>query len=50
MMEQTIFATTQNAAGREAGIYSVIVDADNVTPCLIDNIIVSEPPLLEILK
>jgi len=46
----TVFSTNQNVASLSGGIYSVIVDADNVTPCPIDSIVVFEPPLLEILN
>ena len=46
----TVFSTSQNVASLSGGIYSVIVDADNVAPCPIDSIIVFEPPLLEILN
>ncbi len=45
-----IFSTNQNVASLSGGFYSVIVDADNVTPCPIDSIVVFEPPLLEILN
>jgi len=46
----TIFSTAQNVAGLSGGVYSVIVDADNVTPCPIDSIVIKEPALLEILN
>ena len=46
----TTFSTNQNVAGLSGGVYSVIVDADNVTPCPIDSIVIQEPALLEILN
>jgi len=46
----TIFSTSQNVAGLSGGVYSVIVDADNVAPCPIDSIVIQEPALLEILN
>ena len=46
----TTFSTSQNVAGLSGGVYSVIVDADNVTPCPIDSIVIREPALLEVLN
>ncbi len=46
----TVFSTAQNVAGLSGGVYSVIVDADNVTPCPIDSIVIREPAPLEILN
>lgn len=46
----TTFSTAQNVAGLSGGIYSVIVDADNVAPCPIDSIVIQEPAVLEILN
>ena len=46
----SVFSTNQNVAALTGGVYSVIVDADNVAPCPIDSIIVFEPPLLEVLN
>ncbi|MFK7982862.1 MAG: T9SS type A sorting domain-containing protein [Saprospiraceae bacterium] len=46
----TTFSTNQNVAGLSGGIYSVIVDADNVPPCPIDSIVIREPALLAILN
>lgn len=48
--ENGIFSTNQNVAGLSGGVYSVIVDADNVAPCAIDSIIVIEPAVLAILN
>ncbi len=44
------FSTAQNVAGLSGGVYSVIVDADNVTPCPIDSIVIQEPALLTVLN
>ena len=46
----TIFSTAQNVAGLSGGVYSVIVDADNVTSCPIDSIVIQEPAVLDILN
>ncbi len=46
----SVFSTNQNVSALSGGVYSVIVDADNVAPCPIDSIIVFEPTLLEILN
>ncbi|MEM1121410.1 MAG: MopE-related protein, partial [Bacteroidota bacterium] len=45
----TVFSTAQNVAALSGGVYSVVVDADNVAPCAIDSIIITEPAILEIL-
>ncbi len=47
--ESGIFATTEDVNNLGGGIYSLVVDADNVSPCPIDSIVIIEPPLLELL-
>lgn len=46
----SIISTNQNVAGLRGGIYSVTVNADNVTACPIDSIVVNEPPPLAVLS
>jgi len=45
----SMFSNSQNVAALSGGIYSVIVDADNVAPCTIDSIVITEPEVLAVL-
>ncbi len=46
----TDFSNNQNVSALSGGVYSVIVDADNVAPCAIDSIVITEPEMLVVLN